>query len=124
MGLLDGFLKGFEEGYDLAKDGVSYAAEKAEDMSYSARVKLRIFGMKRKIDRSYTTLGRAVYTLFKAGEDKPLDNEKVGKLLGDIAAMEEEILALLKELEELSEADEDAVEPDVVEAEVIEEDEE
>jgi len=78
MGLLDGFLKGFEEGYDLAKDGVSFAAEKAEDMSYSARVKLRIFGLKRKIDRSYTTLGRAVYTLFKAGEDKPLDNDGRG----------------------------------------------
>lgn len=123
MGLLDGFLKGFEEGYDLAKEGVSFAAEKAEDMSYSARVKLRIFGLKRKIDRNYTTLGRSVYTLFKAGEDKPLDNEKVGKLLGDIAAMEEEILALLKELEELSESDDDSGEPDVVEAEVVEENE-
>ena len=122
MGLLDGFLKGFEEGYDLAKDGVTFAAEKAEDMSYSARIKLRIFGLKRKIDRSYTTLGRSVYTLFKTGEDKPLDNEKVGKLLSEIAATEEEIIALLKELEELSDSDDDG-DPEVVEAELVDEEE-
>ncbi|MCP4231327.1 MAG: hypothetical protein GY771_14425, partial [bacterium] len=80
--------------------------------------KLRIFGLKRKIDRYHTTLGRSVYTLFKAGEDKPLDNDKVGKLMGDIAATEEEVLSLLKELEQLSESDENN---DVVDAEVVEE---
>jgi hypothetical protein len=121
MGLLDGFLKGFEEGYEMAKDGVTFAAEKAEDMSYAARLKLRIFGLKRKIDRYHMTLGRSVYTLFKAGEDKPLDNDKVGKLLGDIAATEEEVLTLLKELEQLSDTEKNDDEPEVVEAEVVEE---
>lgn len=121
MGLLDGFLKGFEEGYDLAKEGVTFAAEKAEDMSYAARIKLRIFGLKRKIDRNYTTLGRSIYTLFKTGEPKPMDNEKVGKLLADTAALEEEVLALLKELES---ATTDESDTDIVEAEVVEEEKE
>lgn len=96
---MDRFWKGFEEGYEVAKEGILYAAELAEGASARARVKMKIFAKKRRMERYYAALGMAVYEMSKAGKANPLEKPDVKANIRQIEKLEADILNLLKDLE-------------------------
>ena len=98
---MDDIKKTFEKGVSIAKDGVTYAAARAEDLSVAAALRLRIFAHRRRIERLFAELGERAYTLALAKADVGA-NAAVKKHVKKIAALEREVDELFKELEKLS----------------------
>ena len=98
---MDDIKKTFEKGVSIAKDGVTYAAARAEDLSVAAALRLRIFAHRRRIERLFAELGERAYTLALAKADVGA-NAAVKKHVKKIAALEREVDGLFKELEKLS----------------------
>jgi len=83
------------------KEGVSYAAGKAEELSRAAALRLRIFALRRRIERLFAELGETVYIL--AGEAADVRaHAGVKKKLKNIAALEREVEKTFAQLEKLS----------------------
>ena len=99
---VDRFWKGFEEGYEVAREGVRYAAGLAEDASVRAGIRLKIFTRKRQLERGFTLLGKTVYSLHKEKKVNVMASPKVKSGLKEIKTLEAEILKLLKRLEKES----------------------
>jgi hypothetical protein len=83
------------------KEGVTYAAEKAEELSRAAALRLRIFALRRRIERLFTELGEIVYNL-SAGEGDVRAHAGVKKKVKNIAALEREVEKTFAQLEKLS----------------------
>jgi hypothetical protein len=98
---MDDIKKTFEKGVSIAKDGVTYAAARAEDLSVAAGLRLRIFAHRRRIERLFAELGERAYKLALAKADVGA-NVIVKKHVKKIAALEREVDGLFKELEKLS----------------------
>ena len=98
---MDDIKKTFEKGVSIAKDGVTYAAARAEDLSVAAALRLRIFAHRRRIERLFAELGARAYTLALAKADVGA-TAAVKKHVKKIAALEREVDELFKELEKLS----------------------
>jgi hypothetical protein len=98
---MDDIKKTLEKGVNIAKDGVTYAAARAEDLSVAAALRLRIFAHRRHIERLFAELGEKAYKLSRAKADVGAD-AAVKKHVKKIAALEREVDGLFKELEELS----------------------
>jgi len=87
------------------KEGFSTAAEKTEEYTKIGKLKVDILNIKRNIDKTYTDLGRDVYSLIKGAQKNDLaKNEKVAKhikqideLKAKLKAKEAEIDAVRKE---------------------------
>lgn len=90
-----------EKGVSIAKEGVTYAAARAEDLSLNAAVRLRIFALRRHIERHLVELGETVYLLSSKGADVGAA-AAVKTHVKKIAALEREVDGLFKELEKLS----------------------
>lgn len=99
MAGIDRFWKGFEEGYEVAREGILYAAELAEDASKRAGTRLKIFTKKRQIERNYASLGKTVYGLYKEKKKNIIGTSKVKAAFKEIKTLEDDILKLLKKLE-------------------------
>lgn len=99
---VDRFWKGFEEGYEVAREGVRYAAGLAEDASVRAGIRLKIFTKKRQLERSFTLLGKTVNSLHKEKRVNVMASPKVKSGLKEIKTLEAEILKMLKKLEKES----------------------
>lgn len=98
---MDDIRKTFEKGVGIAKDGVTYAAARAEDLSLAAALRLRIFARRRHIERLFAELGERAYQLSQANADIGAD-ATVRKHVKKVAALEREVNDLFKELEKLS----------------------
>jgi hypothetical protein len=95
----DRFWKGFEEGYAVAREGLLYAAELAEDASMRAGIRLKIFTKKRQIERNCALLGKIIYGLHKEKKENIIGAPKVKTILKEIKTLETEMLKLLEKLE-------------------------
>jgi uncharacterized protein YhaN len=98
---MDDIKKTLEKGVGIAKDGVTYAAARAEDLSLAAALRLRIFARRRHVERLFAELGERAYQLSQANADIGADGA-VKKHVKKIAALEREIHDLFKEIEKLS----------------------
>jgi hypothetical protein len=96
---VDRFWKGFEEGYAVAREGLSYAAGLAEDASMRAGIRLKIFTKKRQVERNFTSLGKIIYGLRKEKKENIINASKVKAVLKEIDVLETEIRKLLEKLE-------------------------
>ena len=101
MAKMDDIKKTLEQGVSIAKEGVAYAAERAEDLSLAAALRLRIFGLRRRVERHYAELGAAVYYLLDKKADVSAD-ASVKKHVKDIKALEAEVNRLFAHLTDLS----------------------
>jgi len=101
MAKMDDIKKTFEQGVSIAREGVAYAAERAEDLSLAAALRLRIFGLRRRIERHYAELGAAAYFLLDRKADVSAD-AAVKKHVKDIKALEAEVNKLFAQLTEAS----------------------
>jgi len=93
--------KTFEKGVSIAKEGVTYAAARAEDLSLAAALRLRIFAHRRRIERLFAELGERAYQLSLAKADVNAD-AAVKRHVKKIAALEREVDKLFKDIEKLS----------------------
>ncbi|MEE9457003.1 MAG: hypothetical protein V3W11_07630 [bacterium] len=98
---MDDIKKTFEKGVSIAKEGVTYAAARAEDLSHAAALRLRIFGHRRRIERLFAELGERAYKLSLAKADVGAD-AAVKRRVKKIGALERDVDKLFKELEKLS----------------------
>ncbi len=98
---MDDIKKTFEKGVSIAKEGVTYAAARAEDLSLAAALRLRIFAHRRRIERLFAELGERAYQLSLAKADVTAD-AAVKRHVKKIAALEREVDKLFKEIEKLS----------------------
>lgn len=98
---MDDIKKTFEKGVSIAKEGVTYAAARAEDLSRAAALRLRIFGHRRRIERLFAELGERAYKLSLAKADVGAD-AAVKRRVKKIGALERDVDKLFKELEKLS----------------------
>jgi hypothetical protein len=101
MAKMDDIKKTFEQGVSIAREGVAYAAERAEDLSLAAALRLRIFGLRRRIERHYAELGAAVYFLLDKKADVSAD-AAVKKHVKDVKALEADVNELFAQLAEVS----------------------
>jgi hypothetical protein len=101
MAKMDDIKKTLEEGVSIAREGVAYAAERAEDLSLAAALRLRIFGLRRRVERHYAELGAAVYYLLDKKADVSAD-ASVKKHVKNIKALEAEVNELFARLTDLS----------------------
>jgi len=90
-----------EKGVSIAKEGVTYAAARAEDLSLAAALRLRIFALRRRMERHLVELGETVYRLSSKGADVGAA-APVKTQVKKIAALEREVDGLFQELEKLS----------------------
>jgi hypothetical protein len=104
MANIDDIKKTLEEGVSIAREGVAYAAERAEDLSRAAALRLRIFALRRRIERYYTELGETVHGLSRKKGDVWSD-AVVKRHLRNIAAQESESDKLFAELDGASRAE-------------------
>ncbi|UCH77541.1 MAG: hypothetical protein JSU81_07320 [Candidatus Coatesbacteria bacterium] len=98
MATMDDLKKTVEEGVSLAREGVAYAVERAEDLSLHAAVRVRIFALRRRLERAYAELGENVYRLRSRGAEALADGG-VKRQLKEITKLEKEIDASFAELE-------------------------
>lgn len=98
---MDDIKKTLDKGVNIAKEGVTYAAARAEDLSLAAALRLRIFARRRRIERLFAELGEKAYKLSLAKADVGAD-AALKKHVKKIAALEREVDRLFKELEKLS----------------------
>jgi hypothetical protein len=98
MAKMDDLKKTVEEGVSLAKEGVAYAVERAEDLSLHAAVRVRIFALRRRLERAYAELGENVYRLRSRGAEALADGA-VKRQLKKIAKLETDVDELFAELE-------------------------
>ncbi len=101
MANADNIKKTFEKGVSLAKEGVAYAAARAEDLSLATGLRVRIFTLRRRTERLFGELGETVYQLAAKNADVRAD-ASVKKYVKKIAALEREVEELFKELDALS----------------------
>lgn len=101
MAKMDDFKKTLEQGFSIAREGVAYAAERAEDLSLAAALRLRIFGLRRRIERHYAELGAAVYYLLGKKADVSAD-ASVKKHVKNIKALEAEVNRLFAQVTDVS----------------------
>jgi hypothetical protein len=101
MAKMEDIKKTLEEGLGLAREGFAYAAERAEDLSMAAALRLRLFGLRRRIERHYAELGAAVYFLLEREGDVRAD-AAVKKHAKEIGALETEVNRLFARLADLS----------------------
>lgn len=82
------------------KEGVSIAAEKTEEYTKIGKVKVEILNIKRNIDKSFTDLGRGVYTHIAGGRKTDVaEAEKVKKLVAEIKDLKASLKAKEAEIE-------------------------
>lgn len=101
MPTIDEIRKSLDEGLNIAKESVAYMAERAEDVSRIAALRLRIFGLRRRVEQAYAELGEAVYARAAAKGDVWAD-AAVKKIVKDVAALEEKLNEFFAKLETLS----------------------
>lgn len=101
MAKMDDIKKTLEQGVSIAREGVAYAAERAEDLSLAAALRLRIFGLRRRIERHYAELGAAAYFLLDKKADVSAD-AAVKKHVKDIKSLEAEVNKLFSQLTQVS----------------------
>jgi NOL1/NOP2/fmu family ribosome biogenesis protein len=92
--------KTLEKGVSIAKEGVTYAAARAEDLSLAAALRLRIFALRRRMERHLLELGETVYRSWSKGAD--IGGASVKAQAKKIAALEREIDGLFKDIEKMS----------------------
>jgi len=97
MAKIDDIKKTLGEGVNIAREGVAYAAERAEDLSLAAALRLRIFGLRRRIERHYAELGAATYYLLQKNADVSAD-AAVKKHVKNIKALEAEVNKLFAQI--------------------------
>lgn len=61
MSRVNDWKKTLDEGMDLAREGIAFVAEKAEDASRIAALRLKIFGLQRRMERYYAELGQIAF---------------------------------------------------------------
>jgi len=101
MSTIEDLKKKLDEGLNIAREGVAYAAERAEDLSRVASLRLQIFALRRRIERLHADIGEVVYRLADAKGDV-WSNPAVKKTVKDIAALEAKVNELFAKLDALS----------------------
>lgn len=101
MASMDDFKKTLDEGLTIARNGVTYLAERAEDASRVAALRLRIFSLRRRIDETYAELGEAVYGKAPSKGDVWAD-AAVKKAVKEIAELEGKVNELFAKLDTLT----------------------
>jgi len=101
MSTIDDLKKTLDEGFNIAREGVAYAAERAEDLSQVAALRVKIFSLRRRIERLHTELGEAAYRLAAAKGDVWAD-ATVKKAVKEIAELESKVDELFARLDSFS----------------------
>jgi len=101
MASMDDLKKTLDEGLTIARNGVTYLAERAEDASRVAALRVRIFSLRRRIEETYAELGEAVYGKAAAKGDVWAD-PAVKKGVKEIAELEGKVNELFAKLETLN----------------------
>ena len=101
MPTIDEIKKSFDEGFSIAKEGVTYMAERAEDVSRIAAVRLRIFALRRRIDEAHAELGAAAYR-YAGAKGEIWADATVKKAVKELGAMEEKLNELFAKLDTLT----------------------
>ena len=87
------------------KEGVTVAAEKTEEYTKIGKIKVEILNINRNIDKTFTNLGKEVYTLIDKKKTSGISNNKkvteliakINELKSSLAAKEAEIEAIKQE---------------------------
>lgn len=103
MELWEKIKKGFYEGYEATRDGVSLFLEKTGEMSTVAQLRIKIMGLHRKIRDNFFEVGGRVYELSGKKDADVLEDEKVSELIEEVKSLEKEIEKTEKEIEEIKE---------------------
>ncbi len=101
MSTMEDLKKTLDEGLNIARESVAFAAERAEDLSRVAALRLQIFAARRRVERLYGEIGEAVYRLAGAKGDVWSD-AAVKKAVKEIAALEAKVNELFAKLDALS----------------------
>jgi phosphoglycerate-specific signal transduction histidine kinase len=101
MAYADDIKKTIEKGVSIAKEGVAYAAARAEDLSLAAALRIRIFALRRRMERLFGELGETAFQLTAKNADVRAD-ASAKKYVKKIAALEREVDGLFEELDALS----------------------
>ncbi len=101
MASMDDIKKTLDEGLTIARNGVTYLAERAEDASRIAGLRVRIFSLRRRIEETYAELGEAVYGKAGAKGDVWTD-PAVKKAVKEIAELEGKVNELFAKLDDLN----------------------
>ncbi len=82
------------------KEGVTVAAEKTEEYTKIGKVKVEILNINRNIDKTFTNLGREVYTLIDKKKGAEISkNKKVIELVTKIKDLKTSLAAKEAEIE-------------------------
>ena len=82
------------------KEGFSTAAEKTEEYTKIGKLKVDILNIKRNIDKTFTDLGRDVYSLSKGAKKSDVTkNEKVIKQINQIDELKAKLKAKEAEID-------------------------
>ena len=82
------------------KEGVTVAAEKTEEYTKIGKVKVEILNINRNIDKTFTNLGREVYTLIDKKKGAEISkNKKVVELVAKIKDLKSSLAAKEAEIE-------------------------
>jgi hypothetical protein len=101
MASMEDLKKTLDEGINIAREGVTYLAERAEDASRVATLRVRIFSLRRRIEETYAELGEAVYAKVGAKGDV-WANPAVKKAVKEIAELEAKVNELFAKLDTLT----------------------
>lgn len=101
MPTINDIKKTIDEGLTIAKETVSYAAERAEDISRVAALRVKIFALRRQIERLYRDIGEAVFRHAETKGDVWKD-AAVQKTVKEIRMLETKVNELFAKLDSLS----------------------
>jgi len=101
MATMDDLKKTLDDGLNIAKEGVAYVTERAEDLSRVAALRLRIFALRRNIERLYGELGETVYRK-AAAKGNVWDDAAAKKTVKEIAGLEAKVNDLFAKLDTLT----------------------
>ena len=83
-------------------EGVTFAAEKTEEITKLGKAKLDILGVKRKISKNFTELGGLMYDAIKDGKaEDVLKSSELEVLVSSVKDLEKELREKEEEFENL-----------------------
>ena len=86
------------------KDGASFSATKISEYSKIGKLKIEQFGLQKKIDTTYSDMGKLLYELSKESKIATVtDNIEIAESIDSIDLHKEEIEALAIEIEQIRE---------------------
>ncbi len=95
------------------KEGFSTAAEKTEEYTKIGKLKVDILNIKRNIDKTFTDLGRDVYSLMKGAKKSDVTkNEKVTNHISQIDELKAKLKAKEAEIDTVRKESASKEEPD------------